>query len=268
MRNFQLPGRSPIYGTRGIAATSHPLATQAAINLLQAGGNAVDAAIAACAVQGVVEPQSTGIGGDCFALYAPVGSQRPIAFNGSGRSPTAATVDWFRHRGITQIERHSPHAVTVPGAVDAWSRLITDYGRKSLGEVLQPAYRLAEEGYPVYPRVAYDWHRAEPTLRRDVTARRIFLPQGRSPRPGKLHRQPELARTLTAIAQQGRDAFYQGAIAQDMVDYLRQLGGLHTLDDFATAQGEYVTPIATTYRGYEVYECPPNGQGLAALLML
>ncbi|MEB3360344.1 MAG: gamma-glutamyltransferase [Synechococcales bacterium] len=268
MRDFQLPGRSPVYGTQGVAATSHPLATLTAIEMLKAGGNAVDGAIAACAVQGVVEPQSTGIGGDCFALYVPAGSQQPIAFNGAGRTPAAATVDWFGDRGITKIEQHSPHAVTVPGAVDAWSRLLADYGRKSLGDVLQPAQRLAAEGYPIYPRVANDWHAAAPTLRQDETARRIFLPQGRSPQPGEIHRQPELAATLAAIAEQGRDAFYKGAIAKDIVDYLQRLGGLHTLEDFAAAQGEYVTPIATTYRGYEVYECPPSGQGLVALLML
>lgn len=268
MRDFQGPGRSPVYGTGGVVATSHSVASLTAIEVLRDGGNAVDAAIAAAAVLCVVEPQSTGIGGDCFALYAPAATGEVIAYNGSGRAPATATVDWFLERGISTIDPHSPHAVTVPGAVDGWCRLVEDHGSKTLGELLQPAIRYAVEGYPVQPRVAHDWQRAVHTLSNDPTTARLFLPNGRPLQAGELHAQPQLGKTLKVIAEQGRDGFYTGAIAQDMVSYLQRLGGLHTLEDFATAQGEYVTPISTDYRGVQVVECPPNGQGLTVLLML
>lgn len=268
MRDFQQPGRSPAYGTQAMAATSHPLATLTATTVLQSGGNAVDAAIASAAVLSVVEPQSTGIGGDCFGLYAPAGGPEVIALNGSGTAPAAAQLDWYRRQGMTQIPWHSPHAVTMPGAIDAWWRLHQDYGRQDFGALLQPAIRYAAEGYPVYPRVAYDWAVFADKLRRDETAARLFLPQGRAPRAGEVHRQPTLAKTLQIIAEQGRDGFYTGPVAADIVTYLQRLGGLHTLDAFAATRSEYVTPIKTDYRGYEVYECPPNGQGLTVLLML
>jgi gamma-glutamyltranspeptidase/glutathione hydrolase len=228
----------------------------------------MDAAVAACAVQCVVEPQSTGIGGDCFALVAPAGSDRIVAFNGSGRAPAAATPEWFHRQGVTEIQRNSPHSVTVPGAVDAWARLLRDHGRKSLGELLEPAIGYAREGYPIPHRVHMDWKRNESLLEKDLTARRIFLPQGRAPRPGEVHRQPELAETLTHIAEHGPDGFYKGAVATDIVEYLQSLGGCHTLEDFASVHGDYVAPIKTDYRGYQVYECPPNGQGIVALEML
>ncbi len=268
MRNFELPGRSPVHATGGMAATSHPLATLAAVNVLQSGGNAMDAAVAAVAVQGVVEPQSTGIGGDCFMLYAPNGKSDIIAFNGSGRAPKAATPEWFARNGLRAIGEHSPHAVTVPGAVDAWCRLIADYGTKSIGELLQPAIRYARDGFPVHSRVAGDWENNMPVLAADSGSARIYLPGGKPPTTGRLHRQPELAKSLEAIARNGRDAFYKGAVAKDIVERLNALGGLHTLDDFAEAAGEYVAPIRTGYRGFDVYECPPNGQGIVALMML
>ncbi|HEY4635578.1 MAG TPA: gamma-glutamyltransferase, partial [Rhodospirillales bacterium] len=266
MRNFELPGRSPVHATGGMAATSHPLATLAAINVLQSGGNAMDAAVAAVAVQGVVEPQATGIGGDCFMLYAPNGKGDIVAFNGSGRTPMAATQKWFADNGIKEIGEHSAHAVTVPGAVDAWCRLIKDHGTKSIGELLQPAIRYARDGYPVHSRVARDWKKNMPTLAADQGSGRIYLPGGKPPATGSLHHQPELARTLEAIARNGRNAFYKGAVAKDIVDRLNSLGGLHTLNDFAEAAGEYVAPIRTAYRGFDVYECPPNGQGIVALM--
>jgi gamma-glutamyltranspeptidase/glutathione hydrolase len=259
MRNFELPGRSPVYADSGMAATSHPLSTLTAINVLQAGGNAMDAAVAACAVQCVVEPQSTGIGGDCFVLYSARGSADIMAFNGSGRAPAAATAGWYQEHGIAAIDRLTPHAVTVPGAVAAWARLIEDHGTKSLGELLQPAIRYARDGYPIHSKVAADWKNQLENLRNNPNAARMLLVDGNAPAAGSLHRQPELAATLSRIAEQGRDGFYLGAVAEDMVTYLNSLGGLHTLDDFAQAEGEYVTPIRTTYRGYDVYECPPNG---------
>ncbi|MEE8189901.1 MAG: gamma-glutamyltransferase [Kiloniellales bacterium] len=268
MRDFELPGRSPVYAVDGMAATSHPLATAAAVEVLRSGGNAMDAAVTACAVQCVVEPQSTGIGGDCFVLYAPRGEGRIVAFNGSGRAPKAARAEWYRERGIETIEQHSPHAVTIPGAIDAWWQLLRDHGTYELGKALQPAIRYARHGYPVTPRVALDWALAADLLRRDETASRVFLPKGRPPKAGARHSQPKLADTLERIARDGRDTFYKGPIAEDIVSCLQSHGGLHTLEDFAEAGGEYVKPIKLVYRGYEVFECPPNGQGVAALEML
>jgi gamma-glutamyltranspeptidase/glutathione hydrolase len=268
MRDFQLPGRSTAHGIHGMAATSQPLATMTAIDVLKAGGNAVDAAVAACAVLGVVEPQSTGIGGDCFALFAPKGRIPPIAINGSGCAPAGATVDTLRGLGLEHIDYQSPHAVTVPGAVDAWSQLLADHGSKGFAELLQPAIDFAENGYAVSPRIASDWSANTEKLGDCPNAARIFLPDGQAPKPGDVHRQPELAASLRAIARDGRDAFYQGEIGQDIVGHLNRLGSLMTAEDFAGYRAQYVTPIKTNYRGFEVFECPPNGQGIVALIML
>ncbi|MFD1744852.1 gamma-glutamyltransferase [Rhizobium helianthi] len=268
MRNFEKPTRSTAVSAKAMAATSHPYATLTALKILQAGGNAMDAAIAACAVQCVVEPGSTGIGGDCFVLYAPKGGDKVLAYNGSGRTPKALTLEWFEERGLSEVPRQSPASVTIPGAIDAWTRLHTDHGRLPFAEVLAPAIAYAEEGYAITPRVHRDWLREEKLLSADKDAANIFLPKGRAPRIGEMHRQPLLAATLRLIANEGRDGFYKGRVAADMVEYLRSLGGLHTLEDFASAQGEYVTPVTTDFRGYTVHECPPNGQGIIALLIL
>ena len=268
MRDFQLPGRSPVSALNGMAATSHPAATLAALDILRAGGNAVDAAVAACAVLCVVEPMSTGVGGDCFVLYAPGGGGEVIAYNGSGRSPAAAETAWYVDQGMTRIDELSPHAVTVPGAIDAWSRLVADHGRKGLDEVLAPAIGYAEDGYAVLPRVASAWAGCVDKLLRDEDATRILLDGGASPGVGAIHRQPALAETLRTIAREGRAGFYTGRVAEDIVAKLNALGGLHTLDDFAAEGGDYVTPIKTNYRGHDIYECPPNGQGIVALIML
>ncbi len=268
MRDLSLPGRSPVHSTNGMAATSHALATQTAIAVLSRGGNAMDAAIAACAVQCVVEPGSTGIGGDCFCLYAPEGSTDIVAYNGSGRAPAGADLETLNGKGVFEIERHSPHAVTVPGAIDAWARLSADHGRMTLGEVLAPAIDLAENGFPISSRVHTDFAVNADFLRRNPVAAGIYLPNDEVPAVGALHRLPALGASLRQIAEGGRDAFYSGAIAHDIVDHLQALGGLHTLDDFASATGEYVTPISSSFRGRTIYECPPNGQGVIALLLL
>jgi gamma-glutamyltranspeptidase/glutathione hydrolase len=268
MRNFELPGRSLAVGRRGMAATSHAAATLAAIDALRDGGNAVDAAVTACAVQCVVEAGSTGIGGDCFVQLSRGGSTDVVAYNGSGRTPMAATPEWYERHGITAIDRQSPHAVTIPGATEAWSRLIKDHGRRPLKAALEPAIALARDGYAISPRVSHDIAKQRDLLRRDPTAKRTFLTNGEAPTVGSVQRQLELAETLGAIGREGPVAFYRGSIAEDMVTYLRELGGLHTTDDFARARGEYVKPIRTEFRGRTIYECPPNGQGVIALMIL
>lgn len=251
-----------------MAATSHPLATLAAIDMLRAGGNAMDAAVTAAAVQAVVEPQSTGIGGDCFVLYCPGGASNVIAFNGSGRAPAAANIDWYRSRNHSSMPTYGVHSVSVPGAIDAWCQLLADHGRKGIDAALAPAIHYAENGYVVHDRVAFDWDNSVELLKSDETTRRIFLPGGKSPAPGTVHVQAELARTLRLIADKGRAGFYEGEVAEDIVSRLRALGGLHTLQDFAATEGNYTEPVSTEYRGYRVHQMPPNNQGLTALLML
>ncbi|HFB2048801.1 MAG: gamma-glutamyltransferase [Hyphomicrobiaceae bacterium] len=268
MRDLEVPGRSPVHAPECMAATSHPLATQTAVQVLNSGGNAMDAAIAACAVQCVVEPSSTGIGGDNFCIYAPEGSDQLIAFNGSGRAPAAATAAWYRSKGISMIERQSPHAVTIPGAIDAWDTLARNHGRKQLGELLQPAIRYARDGYPISSRVSIDLKRESNNILKDKATAKVFMPNGRTPEVGEMHRQPELAATLLKIANHGRDAFYKGEVAADIVEFLQKNGGLQTMKDFSAAKGNYVVPIKTNFRGYDVYQCPPNGQGVIALLLL
>jgi gamma-glutamyltranspeptidase/glutathione hydrolase len=268
MRDFHLAGRSPAYAANGMAATSMPGATLAALDVLRAGGNALDAAIAAVAVQCVIEPHSTGIGGDCFCLYAPAGGRRVIALNGSGRAPAAATLDWYEARGIRAIENISPHAVTVPGAISGWERLLAAHGTKGLEELLQPAIRYAEDGFVVHSRVASDWADHAPKLR--ATGAAPFLPGGAPPAAGDRFVQPALAATLRAIAARGAKAFYEGPIAADMVATLRARGGLHTEEDFAAGReaAQFVEPIHAGFRGYEVWQCPPNSSGLIALMLL
>jgi gamma-glutamyltranspeptidase/glutathione hydrolase len=270
MRDFHAPGRSAVYAGHAMAATSMPAATFAALEVLQKGGNALDAAIAACAVLCVVEPQSTGIGGDCFCLYAPAGAAQPIALNGSGRAPAAATPEAIRATGATSIANTSAHAVTVPGAVSAWAKLNATFGRKPLAELLQRAIRYAEEGFHLAPRVAHDWRDGAARLRLHPAAARRFLRDGEPYRLGERFVQPELARSLRAIAQHGPRAFYEGEIAADMVRTLREAGGLHTEQDFyeGMTAAEFVEPISIEWRGKRVYQCPPNGSGLAVLMLL
>ncbi len=268
MRNLELPGRSTVHSRNGMAASSSVVASSTAISILQKGGNAMDAAIAACAVQCVVEPESTGIGGDNFCIFSPEGSDELTAFNGSGRAPNAATVEWFQAQGISKIEQQSPHSVIIPGVIDAWDQLIRAHGKMELGEVLQPAIALARDGYAISPRVAADWESQVDLLAGDVNAAKRFLPNGHAPKVGDVHHQPELAATLQKIADHGRDAFYTGDVAEDMVSYLQSLGGLHTMEDFAKAKGTFETPIKSDFRGFDIYQCPPNGQGVIALLLI
>jgi gamma-glutamyltranspeptidase/glutathione hydrolase len=268
MRDFQLPGRSPVYATHGMAATSMPAATLTALDVLRAGGNALDAAVAAAAVQCVIEPQSTGIGGDCFCLYAPAGAAKVYALNGSGRAPAAADIDWYESRQMAVLENTSAHAVTIPGAVNAWETLLKAHGRKGLDELLRPAIQHAEDGWPVHPKVSWDWARSVPKLRKGGSAH--FLPNGEAPKAGDVFAQPALAETLRAISRHGAKGFYEGFVAADIVATLRARGGLHTEEDFARGlhNAEFVEPITLSWKGYDVYQCPPNGQGLLVLMIL
>ena len=268
MGNEHIRTRSTVYSARAAVATSHPQASLTAIEMLQKGGNAVDAAIAAIAVQCVVEPHQTGVGGDCFALYMPRNAEAPIALSGAGRAPAAASTDWYAKQGITELALDSPHSVTVPGAVAGWCRLVADHGKLSLGTVLEPAIRLARDGYVVQPVVARDWSQEAPLLEGHPVAASIFLPEGKPLPEGSIHRQPLLAATLEKIARDGHQGFYEGEVAADMVACLKDHGGLHTLDDFAQTRADYVSTISSRYKGYDIVELPPSGQGLAALMML
>ncbi|TNE57211.1 MAG: gamma-glutamyltransferase family protein [Alphaproteobacteria bacterium] len=268
MRDIHFPGRSVVYGTKGVAATSQPLATQAALQMLREGGNAVDAAIAASAMLCVVEPFSTGIGGDCFAILAKGGSGDFIGLNGSGRAPAGLSLDALQAQGIGKLEHSSPHAVTVPGAIEAWGRLMEDHGRLGLEQVLQPAIEAAEAGYAVTPVIARSWHGLLPKLEVSNGAQRHFTIDGRAPQWGEKFAVPALAKTLQAVAGRGVEGFYEGPVAEDMVSYLASLGGFHTLEDFKNVRSDYVDLVSTDYGDVDVCEIPPNGQGITALIML
>jgi gamma-glutamyltranspeptidase / glutathione hydrolase len=267
MRDFMAIARSVAVAERGMAATSHPQATLAAVEMLKAGGNAIDAALAAVAVQGVVEPQMTGIGGDCFALYSPKGGA-PIALNGSGRTPAKTNAGKYADSNSLDIPPTSPEAVTVPGAIDAWCTLSKDYGSKPLAQVFAAAIEAAEEGFRITPRVAADWTRFRARIESHPDALAHFLPGGHAPAVGDKRVQPALAATFRRIAREGRAGFYEGQVADDIIATLRALGGVHDADDFASQRSDYVTPISTSYQGHDVVECPPNGQGLAALMII
>src|ERR1700736_310221 len=268
MRNFHLAGRSTVHAQNAMVATSHPLAALTAIDVLRAGGTAAGAAVAACALRGVIEPQSTGIGGDCFALLQPRGEGKIVAYNGSGRAPMAATAEWYLERKMHAIPLTSAHAVSIPGAVDAWATILRDHGKFGLDTLLQPAIKAAEEGYVVAPRIAFDWKNQFEKLKNGTNTPRYLLPHGRPMLAGEVLHQPELGKTLRAIAANGRDAFYSGEIAEDMVETLRGIGGLHTLEDFAAHGTETTSPIGTIYKGHDVWQCPPNGPGITMLVML
>jgi gamma-glutamyltranspeptidase/glutathione hydrolase len=265
MRDFQAPGRSLVVAANGLCATSHPLASQAALRVLQDGGNAVDAAIAAAVLLGLCEPMMTGIGGDCFVLLKPAGEERIVGLNGAGRAPAGLDAAALRSAGHAAMPVHDPASVTVPGAIDAFARLSADWGRLGLAASLAPAIRYADEGVPVAPRVAAFWQEAEATLAGD--ARRYYLAGGRPLGVGDTFRAPGQAEVLRRIARDGRAAFYEGEVAEDMVASLRALGGTHTLEDFAATACRYVDPIAGPYRGHDLVELPPPGQGATAILM-
>ena len=265
MRHFHRPGRSPVFATSCMVATSHPLAASEALSVLRDGGNAVDAAIAGAVLLGVCEPHMTGLGGDCFALVKPAGEDRIIALNGSGRAPAGLDVEELRAEGAAKIPVQHPAAVTIPGAVDALCRLSDDWGKLGLERCLAPAIRHYRTGVPIAPRVASDWARLDDALL--DTARSHFLPGGTPPNVGDIFALPAQAEVLERIAAHGRDAFYKGEIAEDMVAGLQAAGGAHAIEDFAATKASWGEPISGTYKGRELIEHPPNGQGATAILL-
>lgn len=266
MRDFHLPGRSSVFAENGICATSHPLAAQAAINVLRAGGNAADAAIAGAVLLGICEPQMTGLGGDCFVLLKPPGQEKVIALNGSGRAPKGLSAADMRGQGHQTVPLHGVEAITMPGAVDAFCRLSTDWGTLPLSDVLAPAIHAAEHGVPVAPRVAFDWAEDAPALQGH--ARDLFLINGQPPRPGQIFRAPGQAKALRLVAKHGRAGFYEGEVADDLISSLHALGGTHTLDDLSATECDYAEPVQGPYHGHDLLEHPPNGQGATAILLL
>ena len=265
MRNFSSPGRSTVIASNGMCASSHPLASKIAIQMLEQGGNAVDAAIAAAMILNIAEPQMTGLGGDCFALVKPAGTEEVIGLNGSGRSPAGLNADAVRQDGHNAIPITGVESVTVPGAVDAMVRLSNDFGKLGLKTILAPAIHYAQQGIPVGARTAFDWKLNAHNLK--GVAKDYYLLNDQIPTEGQVFRAPQQAEVLRRIALEGRAGFYEGEVAEDMVASLNAFGGCHTLEDFAATECNYVEPISGTYRGMELVELPPNGQGATAILL-
>ncbi|MCY3866356.1 MAG: gamma-glutamyltransferase [Chloroflexi bacterium] len=259
--------RSMISARRGMVGASNPLAAQAGLNILRQGGNAADAAVATSAMMNVMDPGSCGVGGDCFALYFDAETKRVTALNGSGRAPQALTLDAVRALGWEKMNPRHAHSVTVPGAVRGWHDLLLRHGTMTLADVLPDAIHYAGEGFPTAPVVGYRWRHSGAFLRRAANAEE-YLPNGVPPKAGQVIRLPGLAKTLRAIAEGGPEAFYTGPIAEAIVSSLREQGGLMTLDDLKHHHSTWDKPIQADYRGITVYECPPNGQGLTALIAL
>ncbi|SEQ70444.1 gamma-glutamyltransferase family protein [Thalassovita taeanensis] len=266
MRDFHFPGRSPVLACNGMCATSHPLAAKAAIDILERGGNAMDAAIAGAVLLGICEPQMTGLGGDCFVLFSPAGSDEILALNGSGRAPKAAQAAELRARGLTAVPLHGPEAVTIPGAVDAFCTLSEQHGKLGLDTLLAPAIHYADQGVPIAPRVAFDWPESAKALQGH--GRRHYLLDGKAPQVGQIFRAPGQAEVLRRLARDGRRAFYEGEVAEDMITALQALGGVHEAEDFAATACDFTTPVSGRYNGVDLVEHPPNGQGATAILML
>jgi len=261
--------RSPVYATRGMVAASQSLAVAAGLEILEKGGNAADAAVAVAAALNVTEPTSTGLGGDAFALYYNAATRHVSAINGSGRAPAALSLERLNKEGFNEsLPPYHPYTVTVPGACAMWCDLSTRLGKLPLSETLAPAIRLAEEGFPVSSITSYFWqHAAQGQLAHAVNGVELTI-EGHGPNPGEIFRNPGLARTLKTIADGGKNAFYEGTIAEAIISILTEAGGCMQLSDLATHLSTWEAPISVIYRGYRVWECPPNGQGLAALLAL
>lgn len=264
-----MAGRSTVYAPHGLVATSQPLASSAGLSILEDGGNAIDAAVGAAAVLSVVEPMMTGIGGDMFAILWVAEEERLVGLNASGWSGSRMTREAFRTEGLDEIPGHGPLTVTVPGALAGWQALLKRHGTLSLGQVLQPAIRLAEQGFPVSPRIAEFWETAEEKLAEHETSRQTFLLEGtRAPKPGEWFRNRDYAEVLRVLAREGPQVFYQGELANRLVSHVEELGGFLTAEDMSSFSPLWVDPISASYKAYELWELPPNGQGIAALEML
>lgn len=266
MRDFQQPGRSAVFAQNGICATSHPLAAKVAVQILEAGGNAMDAAIAGAVLLGICEPQSTGIGGDAFCLFNLAGSDEVHALNASGRAPAGLKATALRAQGLDVLPLTSVHAITVPGALDGFIRLAKDHGKIGLKAILAPAIHYADAGVPVASRVAFDYATTHNTLH--GAGRTHYTLQDKPLTVGQMFRAPQQAEVLRRVAIDGRAGFYEGEVAEDMVASLNAAGGTHTLDDFANVSSDYTAPVSGIYKETELVEHPPNGQGATAILML
>ncbi len=264
----QFATRSEVIAPHAMAATSQPLATQIALDVMKQGGNAIDAAIAANAALGLMEPTGNGIGGDLFAIVWDAKAKKLVGYNGSGRSPQSLTFEYFEQQGIKDIPPHGPLPVSVPGAVDAWFALHQRFGALPMKKILAPTIRYAREGFPVSEVIAHYWNLSVPRLSKFDGFTEQFTIDGRAPRKGEMWRNPNLANTLEQLGKKGRDAFYKGDLARTIDAYFKQQNGFLSYADLAAHQGEWVQPVAVNYRGYEVWELPPNGQGIAALQML
>jgi gamma-glutamyltranspeptidase/glutathione hydrolase len=260
--------RSEVIAPHGMAATSQPLATQIALDILKAGGTAVDAAIAANAALGLMEPTGCGIGGDLFAIVWNAEDGELKGLNASGRAPAAMTIEYFRENGIEAIPPLGPLPVSVPGAVDGWYELHGRYGRLSMAEILAPAIRYAREGFPVSEVIAYYMGRNKRHVADYPGFAETYMPDGDTPKKGEIFKNPRLAKTYEMIAEGGRDVFYKAEIARIIDAFMTEQGGLMRYEDLASHRSEWVTPVSTNYRGWDVYELPPNGQGIAALQIL
>lgn len=260
--------RSEVIAQHGMACTSQPLATQAALDILKAGGNAIDAAIAANAVLGLVEPTGNGMGGDLFAIVWDAKTQKLYGLNASGRSPYDLNLQYFIDHGITKVPSHGPLSVSVPGCVDGWFELNKKFGKLPMTDILKPAITYASEGFPLTEVIAYYWNSNSKVLEKYNGFKEIFMPNGKAPAKGEVFKNPYLAATLEKVAKGGRDAFYKGEIAQKIVDYVRAEGGFLSMRDFQDHHSDWIEPVSTNYRGYDVWELPPNGQGIAVLQIL
>ncbi|MFN7782853.1 MAG: gamma-glutamyltransferase [Lysobacterales bacterium] len=260
--------RSEVIAPSAMAATSHPLATQIALDVMKAGGTAVDAAIAANAALGLMEPTGNGIGGDLFAIVWDPKTQKLHGYNGHGRSPANLSLQWFIDKGYQDIPQRGPLPVSVPGTVAGWFDLHERFGKLSMRQVLQPTIDYARNGHPVHETIAYYWERSVPALSQYPGFVEQFTVDGRAPRKGEMWKNPWLANTLETIARRGRDGFYKGEVAKTMADYVQAQGGFLSVEDLAEHRGEWVEPVSTNYRGYDVWELPPSGQGIAALQIL
>jgi gamma-glutamyltranspeptidase/glutathione hydrolase len=262
MQKFSSP-RSVITSNNGMVATSQPLAAQVGLKILMDGGNAIDAAVAMAAMLNVVEPMATGVGGDAFALTYIAKTDQLTALNASGRAPNAISIEAVKGLGYTDMPATGPLSITVPGTVDGWEVILRRHGSMPLGEVLKPAIQYAEEGYPVTPIIAEEW-----SICRDLLRSTPYLINGRAPRAGEVFKNPELAQTLRSIAEGGAQAFYNGTAAEVITSFVQSQGGYLSTDDFAQHTSTWDQPISTVYRGTQVFECPPNGQGIIALMAL